>query len=80
MGKRILIIQGHPDPTEPHLCHAPAERYRADAVSAGHEVRTADVARLDLPLLRSQRQVDRLDEAGRERWFSRPQTLGRKAD
>jgi putative NADPH-quinone reductase len=56
MSKRILIIQGHPDPTEPHLCHAVAEHYRVGAEAAGHEVRTIDIARLDFPLLRSQKE------------------------
>lgn len=56
MSRRILIIQGHPDPTEPHLCHALAEHYRAGADAAGHEVRTTDIAQLDFPLLRSQKE------------------------
>ncbi|HRQ59019.1 MAG TPA: NAD(P)H-dependent oxidoreductase [Azoarcus taiwanensis] len=59
MGKRILVIQGHPDPAEPHLCHALAENYRAGAEAAGHEVRTTDVAHLDFPLLRSQKEWER---------------------
>lgn len=52
-SKRILILQGHPDSTAPHFCHALAEAYAAGAVAAGHELRQVDVAWLDFPLLRS---------------------------
>lgn len=27
MGKRIVIIQGHPDPVGGHLCHGLADSY-----------------------------------------------------
>jgi putative NADPH-quinone reductase len=53
MGKRILLIQGHPDPSQDHLCHALAEAYANGARIAGHQVRTTTVALLDFPLLRS---------------------------
>ncbi len=29
MTKKILLIQGHPDASEPHLCHALAASYLA---------------------------------------------------
>jgi putative NADPH-quinone reductase len=51
--RRILVIQGHPDPAGGHLCHALAEAYATAARDAGHSVREIDVARLDFPLLRS---------------------------
>jgi putative NADPH-quinone reductase len=54
MNKRILIIQGHPDNTAPHLLHGLADAYANAAREAGHEVRTTTVAELDFPLLRSQ--------------------------
>jgi len=54
--QRILIIQGHPDASQPHLCHALAEAYAAGARESGHEVRMLEVAALDFPLLRSQRE------------------------
>ena len=54
MSKRILIIQGHPDASEPHLCHALASSYSTGAESAGHTVRHINIAKLDFPLLRSQ--------------------------
>lgn len=55
-NRRILIIQGHPDVTRDHLCHALAHAYAAAAVAAGHQVRTATPAQLDFPLLRSQHE------------------------
>lgn len=55
MGEQlILLIQGHPDATTPHLCHALAEAYAEGARAGGHTVRQVDVARLDFELLRSQ--------------------------
>lgn len=39
MSHRILILQGHPDASEPHLCHALADHYRQGAEAQGHEVR-----------------------------------------
>ena len=53
MSRRILLIQGHPDATRAHLCHALADAYAEGAREAGHEVRTVEVARLDGPVLRS---------------------------
>ncbi len=55
MGKKILIIQGHPDAEAKHFCHALAQAYEQGAAQGGHTVRTVDVAALDFPLLRSQR-------------------------
>ena len=52
--KRVVIIQGHPDPgTTMHFCHALAKEYARCAAEAGHEVRTIRVASLQFPLLRS---------------------------
>jgi putative NADPH-quinone reductase len=51
---RILIVQAHPDASAPHLCHALAAAYAEGAAAAGSEVRTVDLGRLDVPLLRSQ--------------------------
>ena len=53
MPRKIALIQGHPDPSRPHLCHALAQAYAAGAAEAGHTVDIIDVARLDFPLLRS---------------------------
>ena len=54
MTKRILLLQGHPDRSQPHLLHALAESYADAARAAGHDVRLVDIAALDFPLLRSQ--------------------------
>lgn len=50
--RRILIIQGHPDPVTARLCCALAEAYAEGAIEAGHRVTRLNVAELDLPLLR----------------------------
>ncbi len=52
--RRILILQGQPDPQGGRLGHTLAQAYAEGALAAGHEVRTVTVARLDFPLLRSQ--------------------------
>jgi putative NADPH-quinone reductase len=54
--RKILIIQAHPDNSEPHLCHALAASYEAGATAGGHEVRTVDLSKLDFPMLRSQKE------------------------
>lgn len=54
-SKKLLSIQGHPDASEPHFCHALALAYAAGAGEAGHTIRNVNVAELDFPLLRSQK-------------------------
>ncbi|MGB3390130.1 MAG: NAD(P)H-dependent oxidoreductase [Pseudaminobacter sp.] len=53
MPRRILVIVGHPDGNPKRLCRALAESYVEGARSAGHEVHRVDLAKLDIPLLRS---------------------------
>lgn len=53
MAKRILVLQGHPDPSGNHFGHALAAAYMQAAQQAGHEVRETVIARLDFPLLRT---------------------------
>ncbi len=53
MTRRILVLDGHPDPRGEHFVHGLATAYRESAVSAGHAVRTIVIASLDFPLLRS---------------------------
>jgi putative NADPH-quinone reductase len=53
MGKRIALIQGHPDPAGGHFGHALADAYALAAQEAGHELRAIEVARLEFALLRS---------------------------
>ena len=50
---RILIIQGHPDSTHSHFCHALADAYGDGARSAGHSVQQMDVGKISFPMLRS---------------------------
>lgn len=53
MGKRITIIQGHPDPARTHLCHFLADTYAESAMAAGHAVRRIETALLEFSLLRT---------------------------
>ena len=57
-SKRILLVQGHPDAGEPHLCHSLASSYAKGAEDAGHSTRHINVAQLDFPLLRSQKDFE----------------------
>lgn len=59
MGRRIAIIQGHPDPRGGHYCHALADAYAAGAAESGHEVEFIDVAGLDFSLLRTREDWNR---------------------
>ena len=54
--RKILLIQGHPDNAQRHLCHGLEGAYAEGARTAGHAVRCVDVATLDFPLLRSQQE------------------------
>ncbi|MES2758899.1 MAG: NAD(P)H-dependent oxidoreductase [Pseudomonadota bacterium] len=54
MGKRVLLIQGHPDTAGGHLCRALEEAYAKGAAEGGHELRRIDIGTLDFPLLKSQ--------------------------
>lgn len=58
MAKRIVIIQGHPDPEGGHYGHALAQAYREGAEQAGHHVETLAVAKYDFPLLRNKQDFD----------------------
>ncbi|TXK60996.1 NAD(P)H-dependent oxidoreductase [Alkalisalibacterium limincola] len=65
MSQRIVVIQGHPDPSPERYCRALADAYASAAESAGHEVRRLDVAALGLPPLvsRADWQQDNLPPA-----------------
>jgi putative NADPH-quinone reductase len=56
MGRRIAIIQGHPDGSTARFCHALAAAYEESARAAGHDVRRIEVAAMDIAPLRSRRQ------------------------
>lgn len=53
MPRRVVIIQGHPDPDPSRFCRALAAAYAEGAEQAGHEIRSLDVAELDFPILRT---------------------------
>ncbi len=51
MGKRILVIDGHPDIRPERFCSALTAAYVEAARAAGHDVRRIDVGALHFPLL-----------------------------
>ncbi len=57
-SRRILLIQGHPDPKGGHLGQALAQAYADGAAEAGHALRRVDVAQLDFPVLRSAQEYE----------------------
>jgi putative NADPH-quinone reductase len=59
MPKSILIIQGHPDPSDAHFGHALARVYREGAERGGHTVEQIVVAELEFPLLRSKQEFEK---------------------
>lgn len=58
MTKRITVIQGHPDTDKEHLDHALAASYISGAKKGGHEIRIVEVALLDFPIIRCQKDWD----------------------
>lgn len=59
MTKRILIIDGHPDPAGDRLVHALAQAYREGAELSRHEVMSLRIADLEFPLLRTQADYEK---------------------
>lgn len=57
-ARKVLILQGHPDPRGHHYGHALGNAYADGAVQAGHEVRDIAIAALDFPLLRSREDLE----------------------
>ncbi len=55
---RILVIDGHPDRSERHLCGAIADAYVEGAIRGGHLVRRIDLAVFNFPMLQSQKQFE----------------------
>lgn len=58
MPRRIVILQGHPDPDERRLCRALAAAYAEGAREAGHPVILVDLATLEVPVLRTQEEFE----------------------
>lgn len=52
--RRILLIDGHPDPGTGRLCHALVEAYADGARHAAHETETVRIADMDIEFLESQ--------------------------
>lgn len=59
MGKRIAIIQGHPDGQARHFCHALADEYAKGCEDGGHATRLVEVAMLEFPLLRTKEEFEK---------------------
>src|SRR5690349_6173957 len=59
MSRRIVIVQGHPEPHSEHYGHALARAYREAAEQAGHQVKEIRIADLDFPILRSKADWDK---------------------
>jgi putative NADPH-quinone reductase len=54
MTRKILILDGHPDPANDRLVHALAAAYKEGAEQGQHEVHHVRLADLDFPILRTQ--------------------------
>jgi putative NADPH-quinone reductase len=59
MARRIVLIEGHPDPAGGRLLNALADAYAEGAREGSHEVRRVAVTRLDFPLLRTQAEFEK---------------------
>lgn len=58
---KILILQGHPDPSQTHLCHAISDSYSMAAKHSGHDVQIITIATEDIPYLRSKTEWESSD-------------------
>lgn len=57
--KNILLLDGHPDPSDARLVHALVNAYRQGAEQARHQVQVVRLADLTFPLLRSQADYEK---------------------
>ncbi|SHE62424.1 Putative NADPH-quinone reductase (modulator of drug activity B) [Kaistia soli DSM 19436] len=58
LSKRIVIIDGHPDPAGGRFCNALADAYAEGARAAGHSVEVIRLARLDIPFMRTKDEFE----------------------
>lgn len=58
MSKHVLIIQGHPDSTKQHFCHALANAYKTGAEKGDYSVKEIYVAQLNFPNLRTKGEFE----------------------
>lgn len=56
MGRKILVIDAHPDSSHGRLVHALADQYARAAESGGHLVQVVRLCELDFPWLRSAKE------------------------
>ena len=56
MGRNILVIDAHPDPSPERLVHALAAKYASAAQAGGHLVQVVKLCELDFPWLRSAKE------------------------
>jgi putative NADPH-quinone reductase len=56
MARRILIIDGHPDPNRERFGHALATAYAEGAKNAGHDVRRINISEIEIPFLRTREE------------------------
>ncbi|MGA8262381.1 MAG: NAD(P)H-dependent oxidoreductase [Arenicellales bacterium] len=59
MGRKLLVIDGHPDPADARLCHALAKAYVDGARRAGHDVSVIRPADLDFTFLHSKEEFEK---------------------
>ncbi|MBL8577230.1 MAG: NAD(P)H-dependent oxidoreductase [Mesorhizobium sp.] len=52
--RKIMIIDGHPDPNEERFCHALVNSYALAASGAGHTIRRVTLAGVNVPFVRSE--------------------------
>lgn len=56
MGKKILVIDSHPDPARERLVHTLASLYASAAEAGGHLVQVVRLCELEFPWLRSAKE------------------------
>ena len=56
MASKIVVIDGHPDPSAERYCHALAKAYAEGAQNAGHSVRLVTVSECDVGFVRSKEE------------------------
>ncbi|MHB8194836.1 MAG: NAD(P)H-dependent oxidoreductase [Vulcanimicrobiaceae bacterium] len=56
--RRIVVIQGHPDPQAGHFGHALTDAYAYGAHETGHHITSIRVAELDFTLIRTKQEWD----------------------
>ncbi len=52
--RKVLVINGHPDPDSAHFAAALSAAYLRGANDAGHQIRRIDIGSLDLPAMTNQ--------------------------